>query len=53
MNTPINTTQYIYFEKGVGEIASTSENCVTSATPLGNNTAGCTVNQHDNRFLVE
>ncbi len=51
--TQINQTQYIYSKKGVGEIATIDENCVPSGSVFGNNTPGCTVNDYDNRFLVE
>lgn len=50
---PINATQYTYFEKGVGEIASIDEDCIPAGSAFADNTPGCTVNQYDYRFLIE
>ena len=52
-NTPINATQYLYFKKGVGEIATIDEDCIPAGSVFADNTPGCTVNQYDYRFLVE
>ncbi len=53
LNIDVNETSYTYLKKGVGEIADTQDNCVPEGGILGNNTAGCTVNDYEYRFLIE
>jgi len=49
----INETNFAYYEKGVGQIASIQDDCVPADSFFGNNTPGCEVNQYDYSFLNE